>query len=444
MTTAPLSPRSADDIPELHPAADVPGGEHFEPILRASIAGTDLADTDIHAHFTTDGSRDVAEQIRATIVAARVHVGGGEILGYYGVPGAICAVVRGQDGHLRNVGSHVREADGYRARNLLGGPRPSGFTVRPAVPEDGPTLARLERSAPIQMGNVGVVYDRGEDDYFAGDRLAAANVLVLERDGDVVGMGGTVVHDVRINGHDARMAYAHRFRIALSAQRGGAWGALQWPTWLSNAAHSDAGSSYIHRANEAMLRYVPPAVMQPVGPERLAFRTVELAEDASMRPATAEDAPRIVELLNSTHGGEALFRPYTVESLTERVQREPSSYSWSLFRLSDRAVVGAWWHAYRVLRMAEGESSEDVRTLVLDYGFEPGAEAEFTDLLRAVAAEAAAGGSSELTMFTSPSSPGYDSLRPLAHHVDGYAMTLGAFAHGGVISGAIYIDQLYF
>ncbi len=444
MTTAPPTPEAADDLPDLHPASQVPGGEHFEPILQASITGTILSDHDIHTHFASDGSGAAAEQIRATVASAHVHVGGGEARGYYSVPGAICAIVRGPDGHLRNVGSHVREADGFRARNLLGGPRPSGFTVRPAVPEDGPVLARLERTAPIQMGNVGVVYDRGEDDYFRGDRLADASVLVLERDGEVVGIGGTVVHGARINGHDAQMAYAHRFRIARSAQRGGAWGALQWPTWLSGATRSDAGNAYIHRANEAMLRYVPPAVVQPVEPERLAFRTADLAGSATMRPATAADAPRIVALLNTTHEGEALFRPYTIESLIERVEREPSAYSWPSFRLSDRAVLGAWWHAYRVLRATGEESSEDVRTLVLDYGFEPGAESEFVDLLRAVAAEASSGGSSELTIFTSPPSPGYEVLRPIAHHVDAYAMTLGAFAYGGVISGAVYVDQLYF
>ena len=445
MTAASPPPsESTDDLPELHPASEVPGGEHFEAIVQASTTGAALSDDDIHAHFATDGSMAAVEQIRASIATAQVQLGGGEVLGYYAVPGVVCAIVRGQDGHLRNIGSHVRDADGFRARNLLGGPRPPGFTVRPAVPEDGPTLARLELASPIQMGETAVVYDRGEDDYFAGDRLADASVLVLERDGEVVGMGGYVIHDARINGNDVRVAYAHRFRIARSAQRGGAWGALQRPTWLSGATRSDAGNSYIHRANAAMLRYVPAAVIQPVEPERLAFRTADLAGDAAMRPATAEDAPRIVELLNATHADEALFRPYTVESLTERLEREPAAYSWSSFRMSTRAVVGAWWHAYRVLRTVGDERSEDVRTLVLDYGFEPGAEAELANIARAVAAEAATGGSSELTLFTSPPSPGYEALRPLAHHVDAYAMTLGAFAYGGTIAGPVYIDQLYF
>ena len=109
ITTTPPPSESADDLPALHPASEVPGGEHFEVIVQASIGGSALSDDDIHTHFTTDGSTAAVEQVRATIASA----------------------------------------------------------------QDGPALARLELTSPIQMGEVAGVYDRGEGDYSAGDRRLA-------------------------------------------------------------------------------------------------------------------------------------------------------------------------------------------------------------------------------------------------------------------------------
>ena len=44
-------------------------------------------------------------------------------------------------------------------------PVPDHYVARPAVPDDGPALAALERLSPIVAGDVSVVYDRGDDGY---------------------------------------------------------------------------------------------------------------------------------------------------------------------------------------------------------------------------------------------------------------------------------------
>lgn len=44
-------------------------------------------------------------------------------------------------------------------------------------------------------------------------------------------------------------------------------------------------------------------------------------------PATIEDAPAIVEMLNSFHRDEEMYVPYTIDSLARRVARAPDLYS---------------------------------------------------------------------------------------------------------------------
>jgi hypothetical protein len=121
------------------------------------------------------------------------------------------------------------------------------------------------------------------------------------------------------------------------------------------------------------------------------LRALAAGERSSrVRPATIADLPRCVELVNRTHAGLDLFRPYTVEFLRQRLD-DPSwgpkppfwthVYGWSDFAVVEDggqivACGGLWdrgahlrerWH-----RPSTGECSVVDATALMDFGFEEG------------------------------------------------------------------------
>ena len=123
------------------------------------------------------------------------------------------------------------------------------------------------------------------------------------------------------------------------------------------------------------------------------------AASASVRPARPEDLPACVELLNRTHGGLDLFRPYTVEFLEDRLdegywgERAPwyrSVYGWPDFFVLESAgrvrACGGLWDRGRDLRerirqKKTGETRTFAGTALLDWGFAEGAEAALLELV---------------------------------------------------------------
>jgi hypothetical protein len=139
-----------------------------------------------------------------------------------------------------------------------------------------------------------------------------------------------------------------------------------------------------------------------------------------------------------------MFVPYTKESLTARLGRQPRAYSWSSLRLGDRAVLGVWPASVNVIRTSEGETTNDARALVLDYGYEEGAEDELLALIRAACAALAAGGSTELAIFTCPQSSAYARFTEVAKRLEPYMLHIGPPPPEDLTERGIYVDHLYF
>jgi hypothetical protein len=155
----------------------------------------------------------------------------------------------------------------------------------------------------------------------------------------------------------------------------------------------------------------------------------------------------MVQLINDCHEGEDLFLPYTVETLTARLQRAPQQYPWERLWLTDAAVVGVWpaGESIQVIVERQGRRTESRRGLVLDYGFAAGAEGDFEALLRAWCSWLWQRGSDTLSVFTSEPSPGHERLLGLASEVDAFDMwTPGIAAPAGAENRGLYVDQVYF
>lgn len=320
---------------------------------------------------------------------------------------------------------------------------PPGVTLRPAEPGDAAALRALEMRCPIAIGDLRVTYDRGED-YFAGARLIGDTYpMVAERDGRIVAMHCMVTHEVRVAGLLCGATYLHHSRILPEEQRGGLFSALNGAELERNAQNSELFYSYVAVGNEAALKVVPVAPWA-VRPERLVLDCRAQAGPSYGRSARPEDAPRIVALINAAHEREELFVPYTAERLAMRLGREPAAYGWTHLLVSEHAVVGVWPAGMRIVREQSDRREESVRALVVDTGFLPGAEAQLVALVRAWCAQLAESGHTHLALFTSPGSPGRDSLRPLAERIEPYHLNIGLPEDADLAERGVYVDHLYF
>ncbi|MCH8850348.1 MAG: hypothetical protein IIC89_05930 [Chloroflexi bacterium] len=217
-------------------------------------------------------------------------------------------------------------------------------TVRKATAADAPALAEIERRCPIQLGDTAITYDRG-DDYFAFARLMEDVTVGLAFDAGVpAAINCCAVHSVRIGGVEQRVKTAIHTRVLPAHQRKGLWGAVNR---VLNESYPDGSyacsRAYVSIDNAAMQRGFKdtPGKWQ-VRALRALLDCAALAGPPAGRPATPADAARIVELLNACHDAEEHFLPYTVASLTARLERAPRQYSWERLRLTDDAVVGVW------------------------------------------------------------------------------------------------------
>ncbi len=319
---------------------------------------------------------------------------------------------------------------------------PPGWTLRSAQPSDAPALRDLERQCPIVMGDVRVTYDRGAD-YFAGARLVGdMTATVAERNSEIAALHCMLTHPLRIGGIEFHATYLHHSRIREDAQGAGLFSALNG-TELERHPATQSFYAYVAVGNEAALRIIPVPQWKN-RPERVVIDCRAQAGPDCGRPASAEDAARVAELINRAHSREELFVPYTIERLTNRVSREPVLYGWNDLLLGRAAVAGVWNAGLRVIRETSSEREVSVRALVLDTGFEPGAEAELVALLRAWCSRLLSRGTTHLTVFTSPGSPGRDVLHSMAARVEAYHFNIGFPEPEDVSTRGLYVDHLYF
>lgn len=291
-------------------------------------------------------------------------------------------------------------------------PTPPGLTIRDALPEDNDALIALERETPLVAGDQELVFDRAPD-FFAAHRLHAdCHVVVGELDGRLVGVMAAAIHDVRVGGEPKRVAYIHHARIHPSAQRHGVAGGMgstlirwalergaQAPYWLIGEGNAPSMAF----AGRADTRWPTPAV----------FRDIDVvgAEAAPAPVVPPEQWEEAAALVNVTHGRCAWFWPLTADALASRLARDERYVPANLRGRYDRgrlvAVAGLWnlGSSLAVIRLDRrtGVSWRRTEAVVLDWGYAPGYEHAFAELLRSLAAQARAWGRDTLLLCD----PGY-------------------------------------
>jgi GNAT superfamily N-acetyltransferase len=323
-------------------------------------------------------------------------------------------------------------------------------TIRIATEADSRLLAEIERRSPIEGAGTAVMIDRG-DDYFAASRLMAeVVVLVAEVDGEPAAAICGAFHPASVGGVERKMAYIHHARVMPEFQRLGVGRLLSARLReIINERGVDSDYWYISTANAKSQSFAR------VAPNRWSARAhwatlsaTALAGPVHGRPASPADAPAIVSILNACHEGEEMFLPYTVESLTARLEHAPAIYSWENLRLGDGAVAGVWleadWVTVRV-RQADGSEAVSRGAALLDHGCAHGAEGKLEALLRGWCGEVARRGWDELTAFSSPPAHAWPVISALTEQISlmDFWTPLLPEPEGAAERG-LYVDHIYF
>ena len=321
-------------------------------------------------------------------------------------------------------------------------------TIRRATIDDAATLADIERRSPLALGESNLVIDRG-DDYFAAARLMEdAAVFLAEVDGVPAGVYCGALHRVRIGGVERDLIYIHHARILPEYQRHGLGRRFGEVIRKAYDGRSDGTHFYISRDNAISQGYARNAKNRwSFGPVLVDIDTAAHAGPPAGRTATPADADRVVEILNATHGAEEMFLPYTVESLTARLERAPAQYGWERVRLLGNAVVGVWPQGESIttrLTAATGHVTESRSAAALDYGCLPGSEPGLIALLGAWCGWLATRGITSLELFTSPGSRLAETLTVLGPSTTFDFWTPEHLEPPTAAQSGLYVDHIYF
>ena len=334
---------------------------------------------------------------------------------------------------------------GHRLQRVL----PAGVSIRPARPQDAIALRDVANRVPVKLTDAMVVIDPG-DDYFAACRLMGdtAVTFVATDDEQPIGIHCGVSFPIRLEGRDGTCCLIAHSRLLPERSGGGIWGRLNDAVFdhFQGLGGWQVPLAYVRPDNASAQRLGGAEARWPTRPFRAVIDCAASASTDEGCPATPDDAPRIVELLNHFHAAEEFFVPYTSDRLAERLERAPELYGWHDLRLGERAVVGVWARGERHTRIPDGGSATTtVRAAVLDYGCEPGGETELEALLRAQSARLIPLGITHLGVFSSPASPAADLLRSLAAMIEEYdLMPPGIPEPPSVARHGVYVDPIYF
>jgi len=359
------------------------------------------------------------------------------------VDGAAVAVVHDVNDKDWQITVWAEDETPHRINGLRIVPAPpEGLTVRDATPDEAAVLTALERRSPIRLGDTRMYFDRGED-YFAAARLMGEVTVYVAHfeDEQVAGVYWGAQQHVLVGGEPKVLFLENRVRIDPESRRGGVFWALCVYGRDRYARTSDSIAFYVSPDNEAVQKFVRGAPKWTVQPERVLVPCVA-GSAPSPRRASKEDAEQIVEILNAAHAGEALYVPYTVDSLAERLARDPAQYSWNDLRINDGAVVGVGRQTVEVTKVTGDERVRTNRAVVLDHGGAPDA---YRSLLSATAAELAPDGVTHLAAFTSEGSSTLGVLRELGVAIEPY--DFWAFeieCPGDLAETGFYVDPVYF
>lgn len=301
----------------------------------------------------------------------------------------------------------------------------TGLTVRQATWEDDDRLSDLFAHASERLGDWDVYVERSPNP-FAQHRLQehAAVKVIVDR-GVALAAGAQAGRSSLVRGERMSVAWMGGWRVRNGFRRHGYAGMLLSTPGPANGVFGMLTYWYVRlensTANAFISRSVDAADIATTRTLDKLTATVHHLEPAAgrrdprVRPARPDDLPRCVELINATHDGLDLFRPYSVDRFEDRLHDlfwgpkppfVPAVYGWDdLAVLEDDgrivACAGLWDRGRDVRERWVHRTTGEERTVdtacLLDVGCERGREADLAALTRHHLATTAALGRTSLT-----------------------------------------------
>jgi GNAT superfamily N-acetyltransferase len=296
--------------------------------------------------------------------------------------------------------------------------------IREATRADNSALCTLERRTPLEMGDDDLVIER--TNFFATHDLQERTVVMVAEDdaGEVAGVCAGALNEAPLAAKQRLLLYIHHERIAPEHQRGGLGGELTRAVadyWKqAGAGHIDSSYWLISPGNRRSRNFAERSGNQP-WPRSPYFCSLDATPGGSPSPKRVGAGPTfdIVRLLNRTHAGKDLFRPYEQVDFGQRLARSPA-YGWGdVYGRSaggPLVAVAAVWDRGAATATRRGQDGPPRREwVVADYGYEAGAEGEMAALLRELCAAAASAGRDAVSLALDPEGGLYAALRDLPH-----------------------------
>ena len=333
------------------------------------------------------------------------------------------------------------------------------LSIREATPADNEALLELERSSPLDLGDVELTMDRSPH-YFASLSLQEdARVMVAEESGRLVAVCAAGRHCVPLLGKPRALLYIEKGRTRPEYRRRRVSSVLIWAlieSWTARGKPVDAPYWLISADNNASLSAVRRGGALPwpvkVHLVDLHAETVPRADVHAVRLGPAR-VREVVALLNRTHAGKELFAPYTEERLQARLTRTPD-YDWhnwwgiegsagGLVSVAGLLDLGRWWRMTRRVT-ASGQETTSSDAAVIDFGYAEGGQRQIVDLLHHVSGIAASWGRDCLSIHLDPQ----DGLYPFLPATARVGADFRLFAFGLPVPseeemGRVYLDPAY-
>ena len=294
------------------------------------------------------------------------------------------------------------------------------YRARELTFRDTEAFQDLWANGPERVGDWEVTVERSPNPLAQFQLQPGASISVIEAEGELVACTVWSPANCLIGGKPVSIHYAQGLRVRADRRREGLGDlvrrfpsrALQNPT-LGQVMYLRIGNANMAGFLEAVkFQADSDRPQKVVGATYLAARASTTRADG-VRPIEARDLAHCAELINRTHAGLDLFRPYGPESLRqmldggvwgERPPWRPAVYGWADFYVIEEAgsvaaCAGLWDRGRdmrEIWRSTAGEARRVEVAAALDLGCEEGREDALATLLRDLASRAAALGRQSL------------------------------------------------
>ena len=305
---------------------------------------------------------------------------------------------------------------------------------REATPRDNDWFTELWANAPENIGDWEVTTERAPNAFAQFQLQERVSVLVLEEDGKLIACCAFAPHNVLVAGKPMSVHYGQAMRVHKDYRRQGYADQVRSLGWAVGVARPTwTQYDYMRSQNFAIVnwwkKYTPDffeGVPEREGDVPGISVTVQQyparpfdGDTSGIRKAARDDIPRCVELINRTNEGLDLWRPLTVERLSDKLSEgiwgerppgfpgQPHVYGWDEYYVLEEngtivACAGLWDRGRDIRdRWQHKESGEEKVievTAVLDFGFADGAEASMARLIAFLIGETASLGRDYLTV----------------------------------------------